>query len=1024
MFVFGKSQCSVKLSHDFTHIQKKHTSILHPNRKMALFTAISTTTILHQPLFPYFHKQTNFLMLFRILFFLILPLSGFCQNTIGLPEVVNYYKESYNAGLQNWDIRQDKNGIIYFANNEGLLSFDGKYWNIYPLPNRTIVRSVEIGPDNRIYVGGQDELGYFSPASNGQLTYHSLTEKIPASNRSFGDVWDIVSVNQSVFFRSLNKIFRFSNESATVFPAPQEWTYLGLCNGQLYAHDYKTGLMVFKNNIWSPVAPDSELPANDPVTSILPAQGAEAVVTTLKNGLFRMGQDGIRKIRSANASLFETDRIYAATTINEEWIALATNNRGVYITDLNGNIIQRFSKTEQLQNNNVLSIFLDNQRNLWLGLDNGIDFIAYNSPIKHINPLLLDASGYTAIIHRNQLFAGTSNGLYKVPLQPLKDLSFSQGSFTAVEGARGQVWGLSEINNQLLMGHHEGAFLIDGNSAKPISQKQGFWNFVPMTAMFPIGQIVAGHYKGLSFFDFGNEQFVSSVDVPSFNESSRFVAIDQKKHIWVSHPYHGIFQIIKNDDGTFSTFAYNNKNGLPSTLNNHIYAIRNEILAATEKGVYAFNRDKNKFEAAAFYQKLLGSGGIRYLKEDASGNIWFIRDKTLGVLDMSEKEPRLIDLPEVQNKMLSGFEFIYPVDDNNVFLGGEKGFYHINYAKYRETLPTLQVHVRSVRITGSKDSVLFGGYFGSVNDKQVQDKKAIPSIHPSWKNIRIAFASSLFGYQANLEYSFRLKGFDENWSDWSKRNEKEYTNLPNGYYTFEVKMRNNLGNESPVTTYSFRVLPDWYQSAWAIAAYVLAGLAIIVLYYRWQRKKFLLQQLKFEEEQKKLQYIHDLELNKTESELVALRNEKLEADIGFKNSELASSAMHLVKKGEILHNIREELAQLIKRIDNEHAITELKKLIKTLSEDENIDKEWENFAKHFDTVHSDFVIRLKEKHPTISGNEMKLCAYLRMNLSTKEIAQLMNISVRGVEISRYRLRKKLGIPTEVSLFDYLINFHN
>jgi len=190
--------------------------------------------------------------------------------------------------------------------------------------------------------------------------------------------------------------------------------------------------------------------------------------------------------------------------------------------------------------------------------------------------------------------------------------------------------------------------------------------------------------------------------------------------------------------------------------------------------------------------------------------------------------------------------------------------------------------------------------------------------------------------------------------------------------------------------------------------------------YRWQRKKFLQQQIQHEEEQKKLLYIHELELNKTESELVTLRNDKLEADINFKNSELASSAMHLVKKGELLTNMKSELAQLMKRVDNEQVVSELKKMIKALSEDDNIDKEWENFAKHFDQVHSDFVIKLKEKHPAISGNELKLCAYLRMNLSTKEIAQLMNISVRGVEISRYRLRKKLGITTEVSLFDYLI----
>ena len=296
----------------------------------------------------------------------------------------------------------------------------------------------------------------------------------------------------------------------------------------------------------------------------------------------------------------------------------------------------------------------------------------------------------------------------------------------------------------------------------------------------------------------------------------------------------------------------------------------------------------------------------------------------------------------------------------------------------------------------------------------------IPGIHDEFKTIRFEFASPLFGYPSNLEYSFRLKGFDETWSNWAKRTEKEYTNLPPGSYKFETKVRNNLGNESSIANYSFKILPPWYFSIWAKLAYLLIIITGLYTFYNWQKNKFRLQQAKYEEEQKKLLYIHELELNKTESELVALRNEKLEVEINFKNSELASSAMHLVKKGELLTKSKNELTQLMKGLDNTQAIAELKKMIKTLSEDDNMDKEWEKFAIHFDKVHSDFLRILKEKHSSISPNELKLCAYLRMNLSTKEIAQLMNISVRGVEISRYRLRKKLQIPTEVNLFDFLL----
>lgn len=734
--------------------------------------------------------------------------------------------------------------------------------------------------------------------------------------------------------------------------------------------------------------------------------------------------NGLSPLASVNNRFFATERIYAAASISSEWIALATSNSGVYIIDLKGNIIQHFSGKEGLQNNNVLSIFLDRQSNLWLGLDNGIDFVAYNSAIKQINPVLQNGSGYTTIIYNNILYAGTSNGLYSVPLQPMKDLSFSKGDFLPVANAKAQTWGLAEINNQLLLGNHEGAFVIKENTAQPISTNPGFWNFVPLSGTFPAAQIVAGNYKGLFFFDFNNGQFTQSGQLPGFDESSRFVALDKYDNTWVSHPYHGVYRITKSSDGSYKTILYTDKNGLPSTLNNHIYKIKNDVVVAAEKGVFVYNHDKDSFEPSPFYSKLLGTQSIRYLKEDAAGNIWFIHEKTLGVIDLSGKEPSILYLPELRNKMLSGFEFIYSVNESNIFLGGEKGFFHINYEKYKKTLPDLQLQVRSVHIVSKTDSLLFGGYFNGVNEKQVQDAGNIPSVSFDWKTIRFEFSSSLFGYQSNLEYSYRLKGFDDNWSDWTSRTEKEYTNLTAGSFTFEVKVRNHLGNESAPASYAFKVLPPWYQTIWAKIGYLLLLVTGLFILYQWQQKKFDQQQQKYEEEQKKLQYIHELELNKTESELVTLRNEKLETEINFKNSELASSAMHLVKKGELLSKIKEGLTHIMKVFDNPQANAEIKKLIKTLGEDDNIDKEWENFTKHFDKVHSDFVASLKEKHPTITGNELKLSAYLRMNLSTKEIAQLMNISVRGVEISRYRLRKKLGIASETSLFDYLMSIHN
>jgi len=329
-------------------------------------------------------------------------------------------------------------------------------------------------------------------------------------------------------------------------------------------------------------------------------------------------------------------------------------------------------------------------------------------------------------MHDNRLYLGTSNGLFSVPLQPLPDMSFSKGNFSPVNNTQGQTWGLTSINNQLLLGHHEGAFVINNNNAIPISANKGFWNFVPLSNTFPSQQIVSGGYNGLNIFQYLNGQFSFLKSITGFNESSRFVTLDKDNNIWVSHPYHGVFKIVQNADSSYNTLAYSTTKGLPSLLNNHIYTIKNELLVATEKGIYVYNKKRDSFEPSAFYAKLLGNQSIRYLKEDNNGNTWFIHEKSLGVIDFSKKEAAVIQLPELNNKMLSGFEFIYAVNENNIFLGGEKGFYHMNYAKYRQSIPKLFVQIRTLRIINQTDSLLFGGYYD--NEAGIQDEKKCPSI--------------------------------------------------------------------------------------------------------------------------------------------------------------------------------------------------------------------------------------------------------------------------------------------------------
>lgn len=946
------------------------------------------------------------------------------QTYIAQKEVVNFSKQTYKAGSQNWDIRQDSSGRIYIANNEGVLTFDGTYWKLYPLPNKTIVRSIEFGEDKRLYAGGQDEIGYYSPDNNGKLTFTSLKDLLPPTDRDFSDVWDIVCFKGDVFFRSNYKLIRYSNNRMTVHPPLSSWNFIGIHAGHVIAHDEKNGLLTFSGGKWETLIERNKLPNDLFISSIAPVSGDTSLITTSGKGLFLLAGNNLLPFRLEHPLVDNNQNFSSCLVFDRDNILIGTYTNGMYHTDGKGRVIEMFSKKEGLQNSNVRALFLDRDRNIWMGLDNGIDYIAYNNAVTHINPALFnDGGGFSVTSFENRLIFGLSTGIFSVPYQPGGDLSYTPNLIRALAG--GQTWQVTTVNGDLLAGRDDGFYRIEGDRLILQTRSSGYWDFKPLRFPGFEGKFVGGNYYGINLFQQNGNGYTDLGPLSTYNSSARYIVID-KSFIWISHPYRGVYKIDPRDS---SVRLYTEKNGLPSTLNNQVYHIRKGLLVATEKGVYEYDSKTDRFVPSETFKPLFGETSIRYLQEDKEGNIWFVHEKSPGVLDYSGARPQLFYLPELKGRILSGFEQVYPLDEENVFVGGERGFYHVNYRKYRERIRPIQVHIRSVKVLADTDSLLFGGYYGDAHSLEPISNSPRIEVPYRWNSFVFEFSSPLFVQHSSIEYSYKLDGFDEEWSPWSGKTDKEYTKLPAGTYTFRVKARSHLNNESPENTYRFTVLPPWYQTTYARVVYLLLVLAAGYLYYKWQEKRHIRKQerrfeeekARYEEEQKRMAYLHQLELEKSEKELAQLKNEKLEAEIEFKNAELASSTMNLVQKKEFILKLKEELQHLNRHGKDTVETAELKKMLRILSEEEKLNDEWEHFSVHFNKVHGDFLVILKEKYPDLKPHELKLCAYLRMNLSSKEIAQLMSISVRGVEISRYRLRKKLQIPTEVNLFQFLFD---
>ena len=956
------------------------------------------------------------LLFFTVTFLLSLPLSG--QRTIGTPKIINFSHEQMGAGTQNWNITQDSLGVIYIANNGGLATYNAREWKIYGLPNKTIVRSVFTHPSGRIYVGGQDIFGYFFPDKSGALRFHDESIKLPKEHRAFGDVWSIAALGDTIFYRTSRKIFEYRDNKFHIHVNGEQgfWSNLTEVNNRLYAYDYYDGLLYYNKGKFTSL-PSSLKQIN--ITEIIDYGKDTLLLSTLKNGLFLYADN--KTSHFPVHKKITASQIYSAVKINDNTIALGTVANGIFMIDKHGRSVGQIATDNGLTNNIILSLFLDKDKNLWAGLDDGVSLINTNSAIQTIYPVSENRmASYAVHVYGGNLYVGASDGLYatKLTLPHTEDLSYSKNSFIKVPQTEGQVWSIDTVDNKLMMGHHEGAVEIREKSLIKY-QTPGAWIYRKLPNS---KNTVLGTYNGLYFLT-ENNNGISIVNSFSKNvESLRFLEVDVASGIiWASHPYRGIYRMKMSPDfiTVQSSTLFTSKDGLPTDLNNFVYKVDNEIVFATEEGIYKFDDNKQEFVRDNKFANTIGNAPVAYMKQDNAGRIWFVSNELPGMLDM--KKNNIIYFNELRGKLVGGFYHFYPLNDKNIFMGSNSGVIHLNLEKYNASPRALNVSFNRIVMTArGRDSVIHNGYFVNKYNKisAVQPEESIVHLSPKSSSVRFEFIADNF-IDNNTLYTYKLEGFDEEWSVLSLKNNKDYTNLPHGKYTFKVKAKDNFGNESSELLYTFYIQPFWYQTNLAKLFYALVIMMSIFLFVKFMNRKIIKQKERFEKQQQQQKYLHDLEIEHNEREIINLKNQNLETEIRYKNKELATITMNHYKRGRLLTKLKEDIGDASKKITDRDQRKSFHKVIKQIEEAEKQNNDWEQFSIHFDDVHNNFLKNMKEKYPDLSPADLKICAYLKINLSSKEIAQILNISLKGVEVARYRLRKKLGIETDVNLVSFL-----
>ena len=965
-----------------------------------------------------YNSQTNF-SLNRLEFLITVIFLGFLQNglsqdyNLGVPVITAFPKEVSQSGSQNGDMVQDKLGIMYFANNNGMLAYDGTAWTIYPLPNYTIVRSLAIDEAGIIYAGGQNEFGRYIPNKLGIWEFESLKHLVPPEYKNFEDVWNIEITNDGVFFMASEKLFQLKENKISVFPKGII-NFLGQINDEIYVQDYESGLYYFSENQLIEVK-GSGIFLGKAISALIKINDQQLIATS-KDGFYKMSNTGFIKWKTDADDFIKNNQIRHAKKIIGNRIVVATGFAGLLIFNDKGQNLLHLHKGNGLLNNSILALYSDRSRNLCVGLLNGLNYIHTNSPFTRIFPdEELDAVGFVTKIHNDKIYFGTNKGLYvgdwKNQYSPLKSINFQ-----LVQNTKGQIWGLDIVDDDLIVSHANGAMKVKNGIAQSFFNKTGIWNFKRLNNYPELR--VSGGYFNISLFRKENESYQLLPDFTQLNESSRFVEEDQKGNIWMSHPYRGVFKISPNSTFTNSKVELLGKEqGLPSSLLNHLFKINNEIIFCGEQGAFTYNYEAKRFDEYPIFNDIFGKKNkIRRLFETPNKNIWFVTQDEFGILKIDdkglEKKINKIVFPFFRKELNQGFESIFPYDKNNVFISNDKGFIHYHPNDYLSIDSTFHVVINNITITSLSDSVIFKGlFFNEDLISNIQKESQIKTFGYELNDFYFGFSATDFVSGNETEFRYFLEGYDKNWSEWNNNNSKEYTNLRPGNYVFHLQAKNNFQIKSKPLQYAFKISPPWYASVLAFIIYSLISLIGLFSIIRIYRKKYF--GLKVENEQV---------IKESEIKIGKLKAEKTELELASKKRELVSTTLNLVKKNETITQIRDRLIELKKETKDSSISQKIQKLVQKLHHEEIQDEGWEQVMFHFNQLHREFFQRLKSNYSTLTPKDLKMCAYLRMNLSTKEMTSLLNVTTRGVEASRYRLRKKFGLTKEENLTGFLMQF--
>ena len=782
----------------------------------------------------------------------------------GAPLIQYFSSLSYQAAPQNAMITQTPNGVVYVANQDGVLEYDGATWRLILLPNRSPVKAIAVDPEGTVFVAGQAEIGFLAVDSTGLMQYQSLVSKLPEKYQDFSFVERIFTTSHGAYFQTYRNIFHWDQSEMRVWDSEFGFFLGGGANDHFFTQEITQGLRQSLGDSSDLVLEDAPLREMALISLVaLPDPDSSTYLLLFTNGDLMLFEDGkaLRPFpvdpevsqylleKQANQMLLLSDGRFAFPTIQA----------GVLIINQAGQIDQVIDKKAGLRSNEASWLYEDLQGGLWIATSNGLARVELDQAITYYGPAQgLEAGATQMLQHQQQLYVGNSLGLFRL----FENESSPQTPFFApvpkVPGGFAEMVHV-EDKEKIFVGTVESLGMIfeDG---KPSNSMQ-----------FPITQLhtyqkQAGHLWmafpdaiGLMSYDSVEDGWFFMGDVPAITKSTSSIVEDQNGALWAGYGYDAVTRIdIPNMetmldtaqyDEYFEIFSYNppikvysKEAGVPIGAN-QVYYLQEQLWLGTNQGLRRYDPTSDRFviEPALGPISTDTTYAILHLSEAIDGTVWIAYEKAgeygLGRLTFNKKEPAQWEpnlLRSLMNPIAPTTLYADPEQAEVLWIGTGQGIYRYDGGQDSAIAIQLPSLIRELETNGQNQALDYGLVLPyTAND------------------LEFSFALPNMSDPTRSEYQFRLIGFEEDWSAWSKSSTKGYTNLSEGDYTFSLRAKDSNGLLHQTTNFSFSILPPWYRTWWARGLWsilfigLFIGLAII--YNRWRTNQLIAQNQALEE---------------------------------------------------------------------------------------------------------------------------------------------------------------------------------